>query len=79
LPIDLAFGVPLREHPQTSHSEYVRNLKAHLEESYKLATSNAARNAARNKARFDRHITESALEVGDRVLVRSVPRKTQTR
>lgn len=72
LPIDLAFGVPLREHPQTSHSDYVRNLKSHLEESYKLATSNAAKIAARNKARFDGRVTESALQVGDRVLVRSV-------
>lgn len=70
--IDLAFGVPLRESPQTSHSEYVRNLKSHLEESYKLATSNSAKVAARNKARFDRPLTESVLEVGDRVLVRSV-------
>ncbi|KAJ8280758.1 hypothetical protein GJAV_G00058650 [Gymnothorax javanicus] len=72
LPIDLAFGVPLRERPQTSHSEYVCNLRSHLEESYKLATSNAAKNAARNNARFDRRITESAFEVGDRVLVRRV-------
>ncbi|KAK0139814.1 hypothetical protein N1851_023257 [Merluccius polli] len=57
---------------QKSHSEYVRALKTHLQESYQLASKNAAKTAARNKIRFDRRVTESTLDVGDRVLVRSV-------
>lgn len=72
LPIDLAFNVPLNGHKQRSHSEYVRALKTHLQESYQLVSKNAAKTAARNKARFDRRVIESTLDVGDRVLVRSV-------
>ena len=72
LPIDLAFDVPLSHSDQKSHSQYVRALKAHLQESYQLAYENAAKAAERNKVRFDRRVTESTLDVGDRVLVRNV-------
>lgn len=72
LPIDLAFNVPLNRHQYRSHSQYVQNLKTRLQESYRLATRNAAKNAERNKVRFDKRVTESTLEVGDRVLVRNV-------
>lgn len=47
-------------------------LKKHLEESYQIATCNALKNAERNKIRFDRHVLESTLEIGDRDLVRQV-------
>ncbi|KAL6488151.1 hypothetical protein MHYP_G00047770 [Metynnis hypsauchen] len=72
LPIDLAFNVPLNCREQKSHSQYVRTLKDHLRESYQLARTNAAKAAERNKVRFDRRVTESTLDVGDRVLVRNV-------
>ncbi|MCJ8730139.1 hypothetical protein PDJAM_G00180710 [Pangasius djambal] len=72
LPIDLAFNVPLNQSKQKSHSQYVRALKDHLQEGYQLARKNAAKAAERNKVRFDRRVTESTLDVGDRVLVRSV-------
>ena len=52
LPIDLAFNVPLNSSNQKSHSEYVRALKTHLQESYQLASKNAAKTAARNKIRL---------------------------
>lgn len=71
LPIDLAFGLP-PDSSRPSHSQYVQKLKSNLEESYRIATSNAAKNAERNKVRFDKRVTESTLNVGDRVLVRSV-------
>lgn len=71
LPIDLAFGLPADESPQ-SHLSYVRNLKDRLEESYKIAKENVAKVAARNKRRFDERVVASFLEVGDRVLVRNV-------
>lgn len=48
LPIDLAFGLPVDKSSQ-SHSSYVRNLKVHLEESYRVARENAAKVAGRNK------------------------------
>lgn len=72
LSIDLAFNVPLNRHQHKSHSKYVQTLKNHLQESYQLATKNAAKTAERNTIRFDKHVTESTLDVGDRVLVRNV-------
>ncbi|KAI9999773.1 hypothetical protein NQD34_011616 [Periophthalmus magnuspinnatus] len=71
LPIDLAFGLPVKEPAQT-HSEYVQKLRENLEKSYRLATENAEKVMSRNKSRFDKHVTPSQLEVGDRVLVRNV-------
>ncbi|XP_067257086.1 uncharacterized protein [Chanodichthys erythropterus] len=72
LPVDLAFGLPYQDRPQISHSEYVKHLKSHLEESYLLASRRALKSAERNKIRFDKHVTNSSLEVNDRVLVRNV-------
>lgn len=71
LPVDLAFGLPVNHQPG-SHSQYVRNLKSQLEDSYKVATENAEKTANRNKARFDKHVVDSTLKEGDRVLVRNV-------
>ncbi|XP_038555072.1 uncharacterized protein LOC119888541 [Micropterus salmoides] len=71
LPIDLAFGLPINT-DKKSHSQYVSDLRFRLEESYKIATSNAQKNADRNKMRFDKRVVNSTLEVGDRVLVRNV-------
>ncbi len=72
LPVDLAFGLPVQGSQQTSHAEYVRNLKSRLEDSYKIAIKNAAKIAHKNKMRYDRRVTASDLEAGDRVLVRNV-------
>lgn len=72
LPVDLAFGLPIREASLPSHSEYVKNLRSRLEESYKLASENALKSGEKNKSRFDQRITPACLEVGDRVLVRNV-------
>lgn len=72
LPVDLAFGLPVKENSSKSHSQYVDNLKTRLEESYQLAARNASKTAERNKLRFDKKITTADLEVGDRVLVRNV-------
>uniref|UniRef100_A0A3P8TL91 Gypsy retrotransposon integrase-like protein 1 n=1 Tax=Amphiprion percula TaxID=161767 RepID=A0A3P8TL91_AMPPE len=71
LPIDLAFGLPV-DAQKKSHSQYVSDLKQRLEESFKIATSNAQKNAQRNKAHFDKQVVDSTLDVGDRVLVRNV-------
>lgn len=72
LPVDLAFGLPVREPPSPSHSQYVKSLRSRLEESYKLASQNAQKSAGRNKSRFDQRVKPASLEVGDRVLVRNV-------
>ncbi|XP_037390653.1 uncharacterized protein LOC119262492 [Pygocentrus nattereri] len=72
LPVDLAFGLPLQSDQRKSHSQYVQELKSHLEDSFKIASLNSEKNAKANKTRFDAHITASKLEAGDRVLVRAV-------
>ena len=72
LPVDLAFKLPVSEGQHSSHSEYVQNLKSRLKESYKIAMEKAAKIALKNKTRFDKHVTASDLEPGDRVLVRNV-------
>ncbi|KAL0147798.1 hypothetical protein M9458_056875, partial [Cirrhinus mrigala] len=72
LPLDLAFGLPRVDSSQTSHSQYVQHLKSHLKENYDIATRNAQKLAERNKVCFDKRVTDSTLEVGDRVLVRNV-------
>ncbi len=72
LPVDLIFNTTVSQDNLKFHSQYVQSLKTHLQESYKLAQKNAAKSAERNKVRFDRKVTESSLEEGDRVLVRNV-------
>lgn len=72
LPGDLAFGLPIRDSPATSHLQYVQNLRSRLEESYQLATKNAAKSAEKNKTWFDERVRPSALAEGDRVLVCNV-------
>lgn len=72
LPVDLAFGLPVHGGQHTSHSQYVQSLKSRLQESYKMATTNAAKTANKNKTRYDRRVTASDLDVGDRVLIRNV-------
>ncbi|XP_072569287.1 uncharacterized protein [Paramormyrops kingsleyae] len=72
LPVDLIFNTSVSHDSPKFHSQYVQSLKTHLQESYKLAQKNAAKTAERNKVHFDRRVTESTLEEGDRVLVRNV-------
>lgn len=69
LPIDIAFGLPVKDKESCSHSQYVSNLKSNLEESYQVAKENSHKVAEKNKKRFDKAVRESTLDVGDRVLV----------
>uniref|UniRef100_A0A3P8UAF7 Gypsy retrotransposon integrase-like protein 1 n=1 Tax=Amphiprion percula TaxID=161767 RepID=A0A3P8UAF7_AMPPE len=72
LPVDLAFGLPVREDKSTSHSQYVESLRSRLEESFQIASKNAVKSGEKNKSRFDQRVTPSSLKEGDRVLVRNV-------
>lgn len=72
LPIDLAFDVPQNREEFKSHSQYVRNLKSRLQKTYDLAIKSAAKVEEGNKAHFDKHVLESTLDIGDRVLVKNV-------
>lgn len=71
LPVDIVFNLLVNDQKKL-RSQYVQDLKSHLEESYRIVTRNALKTAERNKARFDRHVTEFTLDVVDRVLVRNV-------
>ncbi len=72
LPIDLVFDIPQNREEFKTHSQYVRNLKSRLQRTYDLAMKSAAKVGERNKARFDKHVLESTLDIGDRVLVKNV-------
>lgn len=72
LPLDLAFGLPVKEKEPSSHSQYVKNLRSHLEESYQIAIENSQKVTEKNKKRFDRVVRECTLAAGDRVLVRNI-------
>ncbi len=63
LPVDIAFGLPVKDGNTPSHSQYVKNLKARLEHSYKIAIQNARKVAEKNKKCFDKVIRESTLEI----------------
>lgn len=77
LPIDIAFGLPLNKKQPHSHSQYVKLLKSHLEESYQIAIQNSRKVADKNKKRFDKVVRESTLDIGDRVLVRNLRFRTK--
>lgn len=49
LPVNIAFYLPVKDSFLKSHSQYVKNLKARLEESYQIATRNSEKVADRNK------------------------------
>uniref|UniRef100_A0A3B3I0W1 Gypsy retrotransposon integrase-like protein 1 n=1 Tax=Oryzias latipes TaxID=8090 RepID=A0A3B3I0W1_ORYLA len=72
LPVDLAFGLPLKEARSPSYREYVQELRSHLDENQRLAIENAAKIMQRNKTRFDQHVVTADLDIGERVLVRNV-------
>lgn len=72
LPIDIAFGLPQQNKQPLCHSQYVKQLKNHLEQSYEIAIKNSQKVAEKNKKRFDKVIRESTLDVSDRILVRNL-------
>ncbi|KAK3093626.1 hypothetical protein FSP39_018280 [Pinctada imbricata] len=71
LPIDISFGLH-REHPRTSLTKYVENMKERLRTSYKLASEAAKKAQDRQKEHYDLRARGAVLEVGDRVLVKVV-------
>lgn len=72
LPIDIAFGLPQPNTPHFTHSEYVKQLKSYLKQSYDIAIKNSQKVADKNRKRFDKIIHESTLDAGDRVLVQNL-------
>lgn len=72
LPVDFVLGTPPAVETHGSHSEYVRQLRQRLHESYALAADRARKRGEQNKIRFDAKVRAAELVTGDRVLVRNV-------
>ncbi|KAL1254368.1 hypothetical protein QQF64_016597 [Cirrhinus molitorella] len=72
LPIDLVFGINYPGERNKTHSEYVKKLREHLQESYELAAENSRKMSEKNKARFNLKVRAAELMPGDRVLVRNL-------
>ena len=71
LPIDVIFDLTV-ETGAKSHAEYVAKWKSAMQEAYSLASKSARKNAMRGKKNYDKRVRSSALQVGDRVLVRNL-------
>ena len=71
LPIDVMFDLE-EETGAKSHAEYVTKWKSAMQEAYSLASKSAMKSAMRGKKNYDKRVRSSALQVGDRVLVRNL-------
>ncbi|XP_065144555.2 retrovirus-related Pol polyprotein from transposon 412 [Paramisgurnus dabryanus] len=47
LPVDLAFGLPIKGKMDVTHSQYVKNLKSNLKESFRIAVENSKKMAGK--------------------------------
>jgi hypothetical protein len=72
LPIDLAFGIDLGSKKQATPSNYIRDLKRRLASAYQKASDVMEKSRLKNKSRYDVSARAAELDVGDRVLVRKL-------
>lgn len=72
LPIDLAFGIDLGSKKQATPSHYIRDLKRRLASAYQKASDVMEKSRLKNKSRYDVSARAAELDVGDRVLVRKL-------
>ena len=72
LPIDLLFNVSREEKESASLPEYVKKWKGALQEALNIASRNAHAKAESGKLQYDKKVHSTALELGDRVLVRNL-------
>ena len=73
LSVDAFLGTsPSQDEAATGPQSYGKKLKTRMQFAYDVAAKHASKVADKNKSIYDRRIRETALEVGDRVLVRKV-------
>ena len=72
LPVDWYFGMDPEPVEAKPYDTYVRELKAGLEEAYKLASSKSSDSHEVNRIRYNQKVRRADLNIGDRVLVRNV-------
>ncbi len=72
LPVDLVFKPTAGQNEQRDYPEYVKSLKKRLEFAYRLARSKVATAQENQRRQYNRKNRGATVEVGDRVLVRTV-------
>jgi hypothetical protein len=72
LPVDLAFGIDVERKKKGSTIQYVRSLKDQLLSAYRNALENTRKARQKNKVRYDSSAFAAELMTGDRVLVRKL-------
>jgi transposase InsO family protein len=72
LAVDVYLGLQSPGGTQADYVQYVKDLRAKLDYTYKLATANATKTATRDARYYDQGARESRLQVGDLVLVKVV-------
>ena len=71
LPIDIAFGL-VKEKSRKPQTKYVKELRERLVQAYDIAFREAEKMRTKQKDRYDQKSRGAFLEVGDKVLVRTV-------
>ena len=76
LPIDIAMGTDMeKEEEERMASEYVEELRKKLEWAYEVATKESRKASSGQKGQYDKRIRGTAVEIGDRVLVKNVTKR----
>ncbi len=71
LPVDMLFNLT-SEQGDSNHHNYMEKWKQGMEEAYKITRENAHKAATRSKRHYDSKVKSSALQPGDRVLIRNM-------
>ncbi|XP_033121477.1 uncharacterized protein LOC117120561 [Anneissia japonica] len=73
LPIDIILGLDKQNNgSSTTVTKYASDMQNRLEDAYKRAAAQAIKSTSANKEAYDRKARDSALQINDRVLVRSL-------
>ena len=79
LAIDAFFGLESSAESSRTQAEYTTKFQSRLAFAYQKVSEEAARQTERYKAYYDQKVRESKLEVGDRVLIRALDLKGETK
>ena len=79
LPVDIAFGIDLNQGEKKSVKQHVRGLREQLKSAYEKAEENMQKMAKKNKLRYDISAHAAELECGDRVLVRKLGHRVDSK
>ena len=78
MPIDLLFNVSREEKESASPPEYVKKWKGALQEALNIVSRNAHVKVESGKLQYEKKVHSTALEPGDRVLVRNLSERRES-